>query len=136
MGSLCGCGINKNVFASTLLGVDLTVYSSYSATHCCRYWGVEAWLTSRPLTLSSIAVTQEVLVKGPILDPLRATLASRKGILSINDEAWSCLRVDAGEWMRQIRSQLTKLMWGRLALRDSLGREPLRQCSLGARSTL
>lgn len=58
---------------------------------------MEAWLTSRPLTLSSTAVTQEVLVKGPILDPLRATLASRKGMLSINDEAWSCLRVDAGE---------------------------------------
>lgn len=69
---------------------------------------MEAQVTRRPLTLSSAAVTGEVLFKGSIWYPSHGPLASRSCMLSIEDEAWSW-RVDAGEWMRQTESQLTEL---------------------------
>lgn len=57
---------------------------------------MEAWLTCKPLTLSTVAVTQEVWFKEAILDPFHGTLAIGNCVLSIGDEAWSWL-MGAGE---------------------------------------
>lgn len=63
-------------------------------------------------TLGAAAVTQEVLFKGNLLDPFHGTMARRSRILSIEDKAWSWL-MDAGEWIRQMGSQFTKISSGK-----------------------